>query len=306
MIQILLSTYNGEKYLPEQLDSIFSQTFSSFCLLVKDDGSSDATLDILKKYGSKEPRLKLLSGPTKQGAPKSFWALLKASSAPYVMFADQDDVWLPTKTEITLSKMLEEEKKGIGAVLVHTDMQVVEEDKTLRAASFYRYAGLNPPAASVFHRILVQNGVTGCTMMANKALLDKLPTEPLPMVMHDWWLALAASAFGKVVFIDLPTMLYRQHRSNAVGAKSGSFLSLIKKGYKKWMSPDNDLRRTQAEAFYAAYAKELDPDKKRKMELFLESPSLSFLQQKALFLNEGFFWHGFLRNAAKFWLKSPF
>lgn len=303
MIDILLSTYNGEKYLREQLESISSQTYPHFRLLAKDDGSKDKTVSILQEYARKEPRLIWLSSLKEgQGAAKSFWSLLKASSASYVMFADQDDLWLPTKIEDTLHKMQLEESKTPGPVLIHTDMQVIEENRKERSPSFFRYAGIDPEITSIFYRNLVQNGVTGCTMMINKELVDKLPYSAPFMVMHDWWITLAASAFGQVAFLNKPTLLYRQHGLNAVGAKKLSLFAYIRRGVRL----KNDLRREQALSFYKTYRDSLDCEKRRKLELFLNTPSLSWIHRKIVFLRERFFWHGLLRNATKFWLNNPF
>ena len=144
-IYILLSTYNGEKYLKEQLDSLFSQSYKDFKLIVRDDGSNDKTLDILKKYD-----IELLPSFGNLGVKKSFEKLLKYASenneAKYFMFCDQDDVWKSDKIEKTLKKMQELENLygNNMPLLIHTDLEVVNENLKTINHSMWQYEKINP------------------------------------------------------------------------------------------------------------------------------------------------------------------
>lgn len=223
VIDILLSTYNGGLYLKEQLDSLLSQIYKNWSLIVRDDGSSDNTVEIIKEHCKKYPeRITFIEDNMHLGACRSFIRLLEGSSADYVMFCDQDDVWLSDKIDITLKAMQEiESEHGDIPILVHTDLKVVDQEKNLISESFWRYQHLDPHLKSL-NTLLVLNNVTGCTMMINSKLKKLVASVPEGAILHDWWIALVASAFGKIEYVSVPTMLYRQHGKNEAGAVSYS------------------------------------------------------------------------------------
>ena len=223
-VDILLSTYNGGLYLDELLNSLLEQTHKDWRLIVRDDGSSDNTVKIVKDFSAGHPdRVILLGGDGRRlGACRSFIKLLEASEADYVMFCDQDDVWLPDKIDITLKAMQETESKhGDIPILVHTDLKVVDQEKNLISESFWRYQHLDPHLKGL-NTLLVLNNVTGCTMMINGRLAKLVASVPEGAILHDWWIALVATAFGRVEYVSAPTMLYRQHGKNEAGAVSYS------------------------------------------------------------------------------------
>ncbi|MGO3738692.1 MAG: glycosyltransferase family 2 protein [Marinomonas foliarum] len=230
MIQILLATYNGAKYLEAQLDSLLAQTCKRWTLIAHDDGSNDHTLDILRAYQLNYPDVIeiLEDGLTFGNARDNFTHLLGASTAEYVMFCDQDDVWLPDKIEKTLHKM--QASEGLHPslpVVVHTDLEVVDESLCSIAPSMFEYQGLEKSIKSLL-QILAKNSVTGCTMMMNRqAITVSLPILP-SAVMHDWWIAAMVIKYqGVVEFIDELLIHYRQHSGNSVGAKKNSILKLM-------------------------------------------------------------------------------
>lgn len=223
MIDILMATYNGEKYLRPQLDSILQQSNQEWRLIIRDDCSTDRTVQIIKEYQLLRPeQIVLLQAEQPSGsAQNNFFQLLQYSEAEYIMFADQDDVWLKNKVQLTLDKMqqLEQQYGNDVSLLVHTDLAVVDE--RLRTINPSLFAMQNMSAErKQLNNILVQNIVTGCTMMINRSLLQLITTVPQYAVMHDMWLALVAAAFGQIGFISKATMLYRQHGNNANGAKN--------------------------------------------------------------------------------------
>ncbi|MEP7729347.1 glycosyltransferase family 2 protein [Marinomonas primoryensis] len=230
MIQILLATYNGEKYLANLLDSLVAQTYQYWELLIHDDGSVDKTFDVLLSYQERySDRIKILDDGIVMGnARDNFAHLLTISTADYVMFCDQDDVWLPEKIEKTFHKMQElEHCHGSLPILVHTDLMVVDESLVCIASSMFDYQGLNKSTKGLL-QVLAKNSVTGCTMMVNRqAILVSTPILP-SAIMHDWWMAANVVKVGGVVeFVDEALIHYRQHSVNSVGAKKQSFIGFF-------------------------------------------------------------------------------
>lgn len=222
-IIIVLSSYNGEKFIAEQIASIQQQTHPDWKLLVRDDGSSDHTPDIVQGLTEVDDRIILLRDDRGNVGPAaSFGVLLEYAlntGAGYVALADQDDVWTPTKLARELALILRHERQGGESkpILVHTDLMVVREDLGLVHRSFLAYQGLRNLADSPLGTLLIQNFVTGCTTVVNRRLLQV--AVPLPsVIMHDWWLALCAAALGEIHYLPEPTVLYRQHGRNTLGS----------------------------------------------------------------------------------------
>ena len=253
-IAILLATYNGEKYIEEQIDSLFKQSFQDFTIYVHDDGSSDSTKDIIDKIQRDNPdKLFVLEGPPTGGPKQNFMYLLKNVSADYYMFCDQDDVWKPKKIDVTYSKMVEAEKKNLSSpILVFSDLEVVDSKLKTISNSMNKVQQLNPDKVRL-NDILCQNNITGCTVMINKELA-KLSINTFNIenvIMHDWWIALIASRYGKIIYCAEQTILYRQHGKNNVGAKSIISLDYILKRLSniQELKETIDKTRIQAEEF---------------------------------------------------------
>ncbi len=237
-IAILLATYNGDRFLSAQLDSILAQSYGNYVLVVRDDCSSDATFTILQRYLAAHPtKICLLpADATNLGASGSFSCLLNhvlehkhklGLEHAYMMFCDQDDVWHEHKIGIEVEAMLKAEAGNPQIpVLVHSDLEVVSESLTLIAPSFTRYQGLEIQR-NQFNNIVISNLVTGCTALINEALAWQACPVSRQAIMHDWWLALVASAFGKLVYLDTPLVRYRQHGSNTIGAKEHAKLPVL-------------------------------------------------------------------------------
>ena len=230
MTAILMSTYNGERFLREQLDSILGQTEKNWQLLVRDDGSTDGTPAILKEYSASHPdRVRVLEDRHHNlGAKKSFEQLMyHAPETEYYMFADQDDVWMPNKVANTKAAIqaLEGRYGKDTPLVVHTDLRVVDEDLQEIHSSFWRYSNIRPEILdSDVHYLGICNAVTGCAMLFNRAAKEvSLPFADYAF-MHDQWIAAKVMCTGGVVKpIDEATILYRQHRRNTVGAVSYRF-----------------------------------------------------------------------------------
>lgn len=263
-VDILLATYNGGPYLKELLDSILAQTFRDWKLIVRDDGSSDSTPDILKKYATAHPEKITLvkDGKKRLGPCQSFAQLLLKSGAGYAMFCDQDDVWLSDKIEKTLKAMRAlEDKYGGFPLLVHTDMKVADKNLNVISNSFWKYQHIDPGMRGL-NNLLVFNNVSGCTMMINSALRELSSPIPRAAVLHDWWIAIVASAFGRTEYLDAPTLLYRQHGGNDAGAVKYS-LSYFASRLRDIEKSTALLKRivAQSRAFVTKYRSRLPQDK---------------------------------------------
>ncbi|GEL13683.1 glycosyl transferase family 2 [Lapidilactobacillus concavus DSM 17758] len=218
-IAILMSTYNAEKYLSEQIESIIKQDTASWRLYIRDDGSTDKTCEIISRYAQNNERIIFINENSRQnlGVTRSFLWLLKNVSADFYMFCDQDDYWLSTKVRETLQEMLAQQYEDIP-VLVHSDLEVVDANLELIASSFFERQGL--PKNTVLTNLVVQNNVTGCTVMVNQKLKQSVAIVSDKVIIHDWWLALIATCLGKVVFVDKPLIKYRQHGNNVIGSST--------------------------------------------------------------------------------------
>ncbi|WP_291752451.1 glycosyltransferase family 2 protein [Cellulomonas sp. 73-92] len=220
-IEILMAAYQGGAYIDAQIESVLAQTCHDWVLRIRDDNSADDTYAVAQRRAADHPhRIVVNQRPSNSGsASQNFLEMLVGSTGRYVMLADDDDVWREDKVALTLAEMQRiEASVGAGVpVLVHTDAAVVDQSLRITSPSMAHVQKL-PVHETRLARLLVQNSVTGCTVMINRALAD-LVREPFDGVaMHDWWLALIAAAFGRIGYVEAPTLLYRQHGGNAVGA----------------------------------------------------------------------------------------
>ncbi len=216
-IDILLATYNGEKYVDEQIKSILNQTYKNFNLIISDDCSKDDTPNILKKYEKIDDRVKVYLQKTNLGVVKNIEFLLKQVTNDFYMLSDQDDVWLKEKAEKSIEKLKKE-----NADLVFGDLEVV--DKTLNTIypSFGDFMLLNKKIKKYINSYKVNylyNCVTGCTVLSKKTYIDKI--LPLPQnskfLIHDHWIGLIVALNGKLAYMSEKYIKYRQHGNNQVG-----------------------------------------------------------------------------------------
>lgn len=267
-VNILMSTYNGERFLIEQLDSILSQSHCNITLTIRDDGSKDGTLRILSRYAATDKRIRLFL-QNNLGVVKSFYWLLKNADADnqFFAFADQDDVWRPDKVERALQVLTEYDQTM--PLLYCAGLEYVSADLSHLAYSqnISRTPGLN--------NALVQNIAQGCTIVINKVARELLIKHAWPpqVMMHDWWLYVVVSAFGTVVRDDFVSMKYRQHEANVIGG-TVSFLSDFRKRVANFISRNNQSFfgcYTQACGFWRSYEEELADEERNMLRLFIES-----------------------------------
>lgn len=266
VIQILLSTYNGEKYLREQLDSYIHQTaFSHVEVLIRDDGSTDRTIDILKEYEARY-RFKVIYGEN-VGINSSYQILLEASDpdCEYYALSDQDDVWLPEKLEIALSRLNAENDEL--PLLFSSLSSITDENLNAYATS------INPKRDLSFYNAMVQNVCPGHTQVFNRKIRELLLLGRSPEIhVMDWWLYLTSSGLGKVVFYPGCTVLHRQHGDNAVGYERDPIKLLIRR-VKRTLSNEACSITKQLKGFYEIFGNRLSKDQCTELEDFLSSQS---------------------------------
>ena len=224
-VEILMATYNGERYVRAQLDSILAQTDDHWHLTVSDDGSKDATPDILDEYVARYPDkiARYRSGQRFGGACGHFLHLMTQCSAPYMLFCDQDDVWYPEKVGVMLEALRHAENAGgqDTPILVFSDLTPSDEQLQPIAESMMAYQNQRTDHLD-YRALLMQNIVTGGAMGINRALArlaDRTAGER-DIIMHDGWLAVIAARFGKIVYVPRQLSAYRQHGDNSVGAQN--------------------------------------------------------------------------------------
>jgi glycosyltransferase involved in cell wall biosynthesis len=299
-VSIVLSTYNGEKYLEEQLNSILTSSYQDFDLYIRDDGSADRTMEILESYRKKEPnRIHVLQNERNLGCTLNFLEGICDTGADYVMLCDQDDVWKPNKIGDTLKRMQHMEAQ-LGKELplvVFTDALVVDESLKQLHDSFFAAGKLNPRRTDLAH-LLMENKLIGCTVMINASLRRILKSRRLPEKAryHDWWIALIAASLGKIGFLSDRTMLYRQHSSNVVGSKSffAYFLDRIS-SLKKQKAAILALQE-QAGEFADIYREYLPEARLEVIRRFAGLQQAGFLRRRVVLLKYGFLKTGLIRN----------
>lgn len=251
-----MATYNGAAFLAAQLDSILAQDTDRWHLTVSDDGSTDATPEILEDYARRFPEkiTRVFSGRRFGNARDHFFWLMAQCEAEYMHFADQDDVWHPEKVRV-MQEALEQAEAQYGAqtpLLVFTDQAVVDEDLNPLAPSLMKMQQQEPQNTD-YRNLLFRNVVTGCTAAINRALAQIAGAcrNPAQTVMHDWWLGLTAARFGKLLYLEQATIDYRQHGHNSVGAQNVFGWSYIRSRlqHRRELSDRIHLKKKQALCF---------------------------------------------------------
>lgn len=236
-VTILMATFNGENYLVEQLESLISQTYSHWNLFIRDDGSKDKTLSILESYCIKDTRIHLLESNTHLGPVGNFGALMDyAKNSLYIMFCDQDDIWIPEKIEISLTqmKLAESSYNKKCPLLLYTGKEIVNQNLNIIKVKKKIYK-------NCLSNFLSQNHIYGCTIIINNALINFTHRIPDYAQNHDYWLILNASLYGKIIPIKENTIFYRQHLNNVTGGLNN--FSIIKK-IKNWKRTNCQLLKT--------------------------------------------------------------
>lgn len=302
-IDVLLATYNGSKFVKEQITSVLTNfdKLSGFdCrLLISDDGSTDDTITIINELEQVDSRIILIDNEKKGGVRQNFNYLINNCDADYAFFCDQDDLWLPNKMSIFLDRFFLVEKDYSGPVLVHSDLCVADKNLSPVNISMFEYQKINKMPS--FTELIVSNSVTGCVMACNRTLISEIKRSCISnSIMHDWYIGIYAAAYGRISFIDNSLILYRQHGGNQVGAKSFStkdILNII--GLKDKLSTARiSVKKTheQAKLFFNDFGKDLEPIKRKDLQDYIDSFDKNLLCRAKLFFQRGFRKTGRLRN----------
>lgn len=303
MVEILLATYNSSGFLREQLDSLLAQDTDDILITVRDGGSSDDTAGIINEYMNRaEGRIRFL-GSRRSDALGNFAALLEEAREELMMFCDHDDVWMPDKVSRTLALY---ERTAAGCppgtpIMVFTDSVVADAEMKPLADSMMACQKLDPRHMT-FPKLLVQNVPSGNTMLFNRALRNRALPIPRTAVMHDHWMTLVAERFGRIAYLDEPTLLYRQHGGNVYGATAygiGSFMKRLAGGRAKIRARFQQ-NIDQGTAFLERYRDELDPETVELLEQASEFRRMGFWARRKFLLKYGVLKTGFWRNAGMF------
>ena len=257
-IDILMATYNGEKYLVEQLDSIINQTYHNWNLLIRDDNSTDKTLEIIQNYHKKDKRIKILKdNKGNLGIVRNFEELLKSSESEFIMFSDQDDIWVENKLDMYL-KMIEKIKnKGF---MIHSDAILFDKNKSnILKDTFISKKAINKGLENVFFNYFVQ----GATILISKEIKNFILPFPKEVYLHDRYIHLISELFFERIFVNKALIYYRQHGDNQIGAKN-TIRELLSKRYF------DERDRQLIKIIYNKYGSLLTDDKKKLIEEYFK------------------------------------
>lgn len=303
LIHIVLATYNGERFIREQLDSILEGTMDDFSIEVCDDGSADRTLEIVREYAEKYECIRIHENEKNLGYARNFIEGIKRSRSPYIMLCDQDDIWKPDKITRTLEAMktLEQECRHGEEypLLVFTDAMNYEDGTGRELGSFHQNSRLNVEKTDPAH-LLMENKCIGCTVMVNAAVVPYLETVPEEIRVHDWWLALICSCFGKIHYLPETTLQYRQHHGNMIGGSG--FFAYMKNRILNLRKQRVALEQTfvQGKAFYLLFRDRLGEKEKETVQAFSRMEEAGPLRRRWYVVRFGFCKSGLMRNVALF------
>lgn len=278
-VSVLMSTYNGEKFLREQIDSILNQKDVEVTLVIRDDGSFDSTCNIVKEYCRNNDNIVFYQGKN-VGVGKSFMKLLyKAPKSDYYAFSDQDDVWMEDKISRAIDVIIEKESRNNKPILYASNQMIFDESgKTVG----YRFDEM--PPIDLYNCLVTFNWLNGCTMVFNADLYSFLvdrKRRPYERVIrtriHDTWVHYVANIVGEIVYDNESRIAYRLHDNNEVGLKNDKKLkgiSLIKDKYKRFTSKKRKgIRSLSARNLLNCYSDIIDNSMKRHLEILANSNS---------------------------------
>lgn len=267
-VTVLLSTYNGSKFLREQLDSLYQQTYPNVRILVRDDGSIDSTRSLLEEEHVKG-RITLLEGRSNLGVAPSFFELLKnaaANKTEFVAFCDQDDVWDPEKLARAAQRLAA--VPADRPAMYCSRVEIVDERLAHIGCTML-------PRKIGFGNALVECVTTGCTIVLNWAAVRLLGKSlPTGGVMHDWWCYLVVSCFGEIIYDSAATLKYRQHGNNAIGLAGNKYIHFFRRCHRFFGGCDGHLRMsTQASCFFSFFKDRVPASNRQVVADFIAAKS---------------------------------
>ncbi|WP_236146646.1 glycosyltransferase family 2 protein [Paenibacillus xylanilyticus] len=275
---IMVSTYNGVKYIDEQMESLLAQLEVDVQINIRDDGSSDGTVQKLNEYAKSHPdQIRVIKGEN-LGVVGSFFELMRQTEPvyDYYAFCDQDDVWKPDKFRRAVAKL---QLRQTNIPLMYcSSTQMVDQD--LNDLNVWPTL---PPKPLSMYNAMVENCCVGCTMVLNPITFElvrrSIPIDLKPIIMHDRWIYLYVSAFGEVIFDEEPMILYRQHQGNVLGGSSEDWLMKWKSRLKRFLSEGNFRLSRQASFFLETYRDQLSAQQQRDIQHFLNQLDSSWIKR---------------------------
>ncbi|MGG4126626.1 glycosyltransferase family 2 protein [Paenibacillus illinoisensis] len=252
-VLIMMSTYNGERYINEQMDSLMAQVQVETQIYIRDDGSTDITMEKLRPYAEAYPDRIHIRSEHNLGVIRSFFELMRSSPSTfdYYAFCDQDDVWEQDKL-IRAITLLETMNSSIPLLYCSSTQMV---DQHLNPIGVWPKV---PQKQLTFHNALVENSCVGCTMVMNDITFNQirgsLPSDFNEVIMHDWWIYLYVCTFGEVIFDEHPAIMYRQHQGNVLGGSRDGVIQKWRKRLDRFMNGNNHfILSRQARKFLTTY-----------------------------------------------------
>lgn len=307
MLDIVMTTFNSARFVGLQVDSIVNQAELPWNLYISDDASTDGTREIVRDYSRKFSEKIFDVSPERPFRDVNAHIQYVASHtrSPYVMFADHDDIWLPGKISLLVNriKVMEQIYGTQTPCLAHSDLSVVDNELKVMDNSFWHYESVRPTPHRV-ERLLFQNSVTGCATIVNRSLLEKSMPFPQNIIMYDWWLGLVAAAMGQIESISTPTVLYRQHHHNTMGARRVQGLSYYKGGDKtllNWSLAKAlvygrlSATQVQAEALLSTFNADLSARVRDALDAYVHLAELPWTRRRWTAIHYGYF-TGSLQN----------
>jgi len=280
MIDILLATYNGEKFLREQIVSLQNQSFSDWKLLIHDDGSNDETITIIKEFQTNDSRITLIEDGIRFGdAGKNFMHLLSLASSDFIMFCDQDDIWMSDKIEIHYNGI----KDKTTPAMIYSNGYIYKDNINTHVEfiTFHRN--------NIQDSIFLNGGIHGCCVMINKFLLKKINyIYPDYVFMHDHFITMLSVTFAEIIYIDRPLMLYRQHDNNVTGNIEISFFQRLAT-FLNYNNPIIERKHYNAnKSFYDTYKSILDKKNKKLFLDYFRFPNANIIQRLLIVISNSF------------------
>lgn len=279
-VDILLASYNGERFIRQQLFSLLAQTFQNWRLYVRDDGSIDSTCEIVKQFADKDDRITIVEDNKGHlGCKNNFLELLKYSKNEFAIFCDQDDVWLENKLE-TLVEALASKDQSIPQ-LVYADSYSYQDGKVSPE-------GVHISVTDLRDYLFAAGGIQGSSSLFNAQLRSLMLRYRGDVFMHDHLSAMLAFLFGEVTRLNMPLMLYRKHDKNVIGKQTTRFdavKSFFTEGNKRGILNREALLEIQGIASF--FGDEIPEERKRLLDAFLDFPNLNRLQMiRSVFSNK--------------------
>ncbi len=286
-VSVVMATFNGEKFLEKQLNSILTQTRPAAAIIICDDRSTDGTVAILQKYQQRYSIIQYHINASRLGVVNNFKkAVSLCDPSHYIAFSDQDDIWLPEKLEQSV-KALTEIDDGESPAFIYSDLIVIDQEDAVLNPSFRNELGHDKYRHNL-KTLLFGNFVLGCTVMINVPMRSYLPFIPVsPAFNHDTWIGLIGFSFGKAASLPTSYIWYRKHSTNVTFAgfrrknRSQRIFGHIKHLFSKSEYLEDQL--VLVDLFLKMYHQQLSQEQKKLMQQFLRLKNSSHLKKKLFF-----------------------